>query len=246
MSIATTATPARQAGSRAASQAPASPAARPSTCPSRPWTPDRSTNPVCHRVGGHRGRAGLRIDAVAGPTAAGLIDAQRGHWLRLLGQQHGGLPLERGRHGRPGQPVVTPGLRDRPAADRDRLTGRRLEPGGDPRPRRQLRRRLGERAPPTALRPTAPPPLAPHQPRPGRPGHVPGPGHHPAPRRDRRCSARRAHRLDIGSGGQMHHPAPVGRVELDPVHHHTVQPQQQRRIVVHARALHDRLLQQRS
>jgi hypothetical protein len=49
MSIATTRTPARQAGSRAASQAPASALARPSTCPSRPCTPSRSTNPVCHR-----------------------------------------------------------------------------------------------------------------------------------------------------------------------------------------------------
>src|SRR5690349_17107212 len=48
MSIATSCTPSRQAGVRAASQAPASPLARPSTCPSRPWRPVRSVNPVCH------------------------------------------------------------------------------------------------------------------------------------------------------------------------------------------------------
>jgi len=39
----------------------------------------------------------------------------------------------------------------------------------------------------------------------------------------------------------VHDPTPA-RARLDPIHHHTVQPQQQRRIVVHARALLDRLL----
>ena len=38
----------------------------------------------------------------------------------------------------------------------------------------------------------------------------------------------------------------VDRVELNPVDHHAFQPQQQRRIVVHARALLDRLPQQQS
>jgi hypothetical protein len=49
MSIATVCTPSRQVGVCAASQAPASAAERPSTCPSRPWRPVRSVNPVCQR-----------------------------------------------------------------------------------------------------------------------------------------------------------------------------------------------------
>src|SRR5439155_22843733 len=49
MSIATSCTPARQSGSRAANQLTTVAVARPSTCPSSPCPPDRSQNPTCQR-----------------------------------------------------------------------------------------------------------------------------------------------------------------------------------------------------
>ena len=49
MSIATVRTASRQEGVACASQYAASSAVRPSTCPSSPWSPDRSKKQVCHR-----------------------------------------------------------------------------------------------------------------------------------------------------------------------------------------------------
>src|SRR6266536_4830630 len=49
MSIATYCTPARQSRSRAASQSTTVAVVRPSTCPSSPCPPDRSTKPTCQR-----------------------------------------------------------------------------------------------------------------------------------------------------------------------------------------------------
>jgi hypothetical protein len=87
---------------------------------------------------------GVRLLLPAGPTAAGLVDAE--HPDRFRGPQValGGFD-ERGMRGRPAHPERGRDLAHRPVRIPNRSADRDPEPTGRARPRRHLTDRLGER-----------------------------------------------------------------------------------------------------
>jgi len=153
MSIATTSTPSSQLWRRCSSHEMTSWAERPSTWPSSPWPPSRSTKPVCQE------------SAICSQTpfplaASGLVDAQTFERFRLGGQTCVNASDTTGQErpwSRPDWAMVRP-------ASTTATPAARPQPAGQARTGGYLRHRLGERRPRTRRLLAVLAALAPHQP----------------------------------------------------------------------------------
>ena len=166
---------------------------------------------------------------VLGPDrfpAAGLIDSQDLHHGQRFGQRAGDMTSQRRLGDRPGHPVVG-GCREH-AAEPVRGRGPDLpaQPGGDPRPGRDLPDRLGERPPRAQSFLAAPPVLVPDQPDLVLPVRdIPRERHHPALPRRGDHPALRAPGGHLVGGHRVHDP-PAGIVDHDLHDRQTLEPEQ--------------------
>jgi hypothetical protein len=179
---------------------------------------------------------GRRFDLVAALPAAGLVDAEDPHRRRPAGQHLVGVGDERVMRDPPVHAHLDSHPGHRPQVISDRFGRRPPGPGSDPGPRRDLRwQRLGEYLPLALRHPAMPFPLVPQQHWPIRADpHIPRPGHYPFLRRRRLLPARRAPPRQLRVGRTMHYP-PTGLVDQHPIDDQSIDRQQQRTTLVHAR-----------
>ena len=179
---------------------------------------------------------GRRFDLVAALPAAGLVDAEHPHRRRPVGQHLVGVGDERVVRDPPVHAHLGGHPGHRPQVITDRFGRRPAGPGGDPGPRRDLLgQRLGEHLPLALRYPAVPFPFVPQQHWPIRADpHIPRPGRHPLLRRRRLLPARRAPPRQLRVGRAVHHPPP-GLVDQHPIDDQSVDRQQQRTTLVHAR-----------
>src|SRR5664280_1322503 len=150
MSITTTFTCSFHPAPRASSQLTTAFEVRPALWPRSPPGPDRSTKLVSKAL--QPGPAAVLVPAPAGAATAGLVDPEHLRSSRL-DQQPLSMGDERRMHDRPAHRQLT-GHRGHRPTRADRNCGGPPAPAGDPRIRRPLADRLGERLPPTLRLPT--------------------------------------------------------------------------------------------